>query len=75
MPLYEYQCTKCGKMVEALKRKADDPAPKCHGRPMKKLISKGSFILRGNGWYTTDYKNKDVKKDEGGNSKQKGSAN
>jgi len=57
MPLYEYQCTKCGRIVEVLQKKADDPAPECHGA-MKKLISKSSFRLIGKGWYATDYKNK-----------------
>lgn len=57
MPVYEYQCQKCGKVIEAL-RKVDDPAPKCCGVKMKKLISKGSFILKGKGWYATDYKEK-----------------
>ncbi len=56
MPIYEYQCTKCRRKVEVL-QKADDPAPKCHG-VMKKLISKNSFILKGTGWYATDYKDK-----------------
>jgi putative FmdB family regulatory protein len=66
MPIYEYQCLKCGKIVEALKG-VNDPPPKCHG-PMKKLISKGSFILKGKGWYATDYKGT---KDEAKNNSKK----
>lgn len=57
MPVYEYQCGKCGKIKEVL-QKIDGLVPKCHNRPMKKIISKGSFILKGNGWYATDYKEK-----------------
>lgn len=56
MPIYEYQCPKCGKVIEKFQGVNDSP-PKCHGK-MKRLISKGSFILTGKGWYATDYKNK-----------------
>ena len=56
MPLYEYECEKCGKQIEVLQG-MNDPAPECHG-PMKKLISRSSFHLKGTGWYVTDYKNK-----------------
>ncbi len=56
MPIYEYTCTKCKRIVEVL-QKANDPPPQCHG-VMKKLISKNSFILKGTGWYKTDYQDK-----------------
>jgi len=56
MPIYEYQCTECKRIVEVLQR-VDDPPPKCHG-VMVRLISKSSFILKGTGWYKTDYKDK-----------------
>jgi len=58
MPLYEYECGKCGNKIEVL-QKVNDPDPKCKcGSTMKKLMSNTSFILKGNGWYATDYKNK-----------------
>lgn len=60
MPIYLYQCIECKKEIEVL-QKISDPAPeKCEecGGEMKKLISKSSFILKGKGWYATDYKNK-----------------
>lgn len=60
MPIYLYQCVKCKKEIEIL-QKISDPAPeKCEecGGEMKKLIAKSSFILKGSGWYVTDYKNK-----------------
>jgi len=56
MPIYEYECPKCGKKEEVLQG-INDPAPECHGK-MKKLISNSSFILKGKGWYATDYKDK-----------------
>jgi putative FmdB family regulatory protein len=60
MPLYEYQCQKCGKVIEALQKFSDDPLTKCEecGGRLEKLISKSSFALKGKGWYKTDYQNK-----------------
>ena len=60
MPLYEYQCDQCGKVIEALQKFSDDPLTKCEecGGRLEKLISKSSFALKGKGWYVTDYKNK-----------------
>lgn len=58
MPIYEYECPKCGKAVEVFQH-IKDPAPICHGVAMKRFISNTSFILRGLGWYATDYKKKD----------------
>lgn len=60
MPLYEYQCTECGKIEEALQKFSDAPlttCKHCSGR-LSKLISQSSFHLKGNGWYVTDYANK-----------------
>ncbi len=56
MPIYEYKCSTCDRVIEKM-QKTDDPAPKCHGT-MIRIMSKGSFILKGTGWYATDYKNK-----------------
>lgn len=60
MPLYEYECSKCGKVIEALQKFSDDPLTKCEecGGELKKLISKSSFAFRCGGFYATDYKNK-----------------
>lgn len=64
MPIYEWMCEKCGEQIEVLQKMADKP-PKCKNCncPMKKLISGTSFILKGTGWYQTDYKNKGKKKE------------
>ena len=60
MPIYEYQCFECKKIAEVI-QKTDDPAPLCHGA-MKRLMSKNSFILRGSGWFATDYRDKNKPK-------------
>ena len=60
MPLYEYECMKCGEIEEALQKFSDKPLTKCKhcsGR-LHKLISQNSFHLKGTGWYVTDYANK-----------------
>ena len=58
MPIYEYKCTKCGKEFEVLQRSFDvDEAPCEHcGAPSKRFMSNTSFVLKGTGWYVTDYK-------------------
>ena len=58
MPIYEYKCTKCGKEFEVLQRSFDvDEAPCEHcGAPGKRFMSNTSFVLKGTGWYVTDYK-------------------
>ena len=60
MPIYEYECNKCGNHVEALQKFTDPPileCEQCHAG-MKKLISHSSFHLKGTGWYVTDYASK-----------------
>lgn len=59
MPLYEYDCEACGKSFEVL-QKLDDPAPDaceyCSRGPVSKRMSKTGFILKGSGWYVTDFR-------------------
>lgn len=59
MPIYEYKCRKCGKIIEVSQKVGDLPLTKCKcGGKLRKLISSTSFILKGSGWYATDYKAK-----------------
>lgn len=57
MPVYEYQCTKCGQIVEAFQKISEAPLTTCSqcSGELKKLISQSSFHLKGSGWYVTDY--------------------
>jgi len=57
MPIYEYECTKCGRIEEALQKFSDKPLKKCHhcSGKLHKLVSQSSFQLKGTGWYVTDY--------------------
>ena len=60
MPMYEYRCLSCGLEFEKLQHFSDPPITTCEacGGPVKKLISQTSFILKGTGWYVTDYARK-----------------
>jgi putative FmdB family regulatory protein len=65
MPIYEYQCQKCG-TFETTQRITEKPltkCPTCKGK-VRKLISNTSFQLKGTGWYITDYARKG-KSDDG----------
>ena len=60
MPIYEYECIKCGKTSEAIQKFSDPPLSECnhcHGE-LRKLVSMSTFHLKGSGWYTTDYAGK-----------------
>lgn len=57
MPIYEYKCNTCGHVFEEWQKDFKDRemnCPKC-GNRAKRLISHTSFILKGSGWYVTDY--------------------
>ncbi len=59
MPLYEYQCGKCGTSVEVIhgvseKGPATCKEKGCRGR-MQRQISAPAFQFKGSGWYVTDY--------------------
>lgn len=67
MPIYEYQCQECGHIIEVLN---GVPASKKCGRCtgiIQKIISQGTFQLKGPGWYSDGYskcarnKNKKIK--------------
>ncbi|MDX9714465.1 MAG: zinc ribbon domain-containing protein [Dissulfurispiraceae bacterium] len=63
MPIYEYVCEDCGMEHEIVQKITDEPlsvCPVCAGA-MKKKISSTSFVLKGTGWYVTDYASKDKK--------------
>ena len=59
MPIYEYQCQKCGtfETTQKITEKPLSKCPTCKGK-VRKLISNTSFQLKGTGWYITDYARK-----------------
>jgi putative FmdB family regulatory protein len=60
MPIYEYECTECGAVEEALQKFSDKPLTTCNScaGQLRKLISNSAFHLKGSGWYVTDYAKK-----------------
>jgi putative FmdB family regulatory protein len=63
MPIYEYECAKCGKRIEVIQKMSDKPLKKhadCGGT-LHKLISAAGFQFKGTGWYVTDYARKGAK--------------
>ena len=63
MPIYEYECDKCGKVSEEFQKFSDAPLKKCRacGGKVHKLMSLNAFHLKGSGWYVTDYVRTDKK--------------
>jgi putative FmdB family regulatory protein len=59
MPIYEYKCNKCG-VFEAMQGIKEAPLKKCPTcrSKVERQMSRGSFILKGSGWYATDYAKK-----------------
>ncbi len=57
MPLYEYQCKKCGKKSEFIQNFSDPHETKCPrcGGLLKKLLSSPAVQFKGSGFYATDY--------------------
>lgn len=57
MPIYEYRCGDCEQIFEEWQTGFEErelPCPVCGGKS-RRLISNTSFVLKGTGWYTTDY--------------------
>jgi putative FmdB family regulatory protein len=57
MPLYEYQCDKCGDLFEVMQKFSDEPLTrhqKCGGH-VHRLLSAPALQFKGSGWYITDY--------------------
>jgi putative FmdB family regulatory protein len=73
MPLYEYQCEKCGHRFEKIQKFSDKmvkKCPECGGR-VEQMISAPAVQFKGSGWYVTDYANKShAPSSEGGDSKK-----
>ena len=60
MPVYEYECGRCGNFdhSQAMSDKPLSRCPKCGSRKVKRLISASSFLLKGGGWYSEGYQKK-----------------
>lgn len=57
MPTYEYECSKCKRVFEIRQRISEPPLTTCDrcGGSVRRLLAPAPFILKGGGWYVTDY--------------------
>ena len=56
MPIYEYECDKCGVRFERIQRFSDDPltdCPECEGH-VHRVIQPVGVVFKGSGFYVTD---------------------
>src|SRR2546423_13170057 len=65
MPIYEYNCPHCGvfEEIQRITAPALKKCPKC-GAKINRMVSRTSFVLKGSGWYVTDYARKGSKSDD-----------
>ena len=64
MPTYEYHCDGCGRDFEIRQRISEAALTTCDvcGGTVRRLLSPAPFILKGEGWYVTDYPSASRKK-------------
>jgi putative FmdB family regulatory protein len=57
MPIYEYACSQCGRIEEAIQKFSDAPLTTCRhcSGELTRLISQSSFHLKGAGWFADGY--------------------
>jgi putative FmdB family regulatory protein len=66
MPIYEYQCRKCGKNFDVLQSMSSEPLTLCpedqceqeeksKGEVFRKISGGSGLVFNGSGFYLTDY--------------------
>ena len=65
MPLYEYQCVKCGKRTEKIESVSGPHLKKCPhcGGKVERMLTAPAIQFKGSGWYVTDYAAKPAAKE------------
>ena len=59
MPIYSYKCNACGHQSDVLQKMSDAPlteCPACGKSSYSKQLTAAGFVLKGGGWYVTDFK-------------------
>jgi len=65
MPHYDYECTKCRRKFEIEQKISDKPrqrCPYCRSKVFRVITGGGGVILKGSGFYVTDYRSAAYKK-------------
>ena len=63
MPTYGYRCTNCGHQFEIFQRMSDEAlkvCPNCSQSTLKKVLYPIGVAFKGSGFYSTDYKSRQV---------------
>ncbi|GMV43041.1 MAG: hypothetical protein AMXMBFR64_47570 [Myxococcales bacterium] len=57
MPIYEYHCNACDTDFEAWQKitETSSDCEACGSSDTRRKVSATSFVLKGSGWYKTDY--------------------
>ena len=60
MPIYEYKCPKCSTVFEEWVKSHDTGPQNCPdcGTEATHIVSNTTFVLKGGGWYVTEYGNR-----------------
>src|SRR5262245_21894040 len=76
VPTYEYECPRCPRVFEVRQRISEPALTTCDrcGGPIRRLLSPAPFILKGGGWYVTDYPSEARKKALSSESSEKSSS-
>jgi putative FmdB family regulatory protein len=66
VPLYEYKCLECGRLMERIEKVAGPHLKRCShcGGQVERLLGTPALQFKGAGWYVTDY----ARKTSGGDS-------
>ena len=75
MPMYEYTCNACGHydtLLEKINASKQKKCPECGKvKSFKRMVSAAAFHLKGDGWYVTDFRDKDKPKPSENEKKEK----
>ena len=67
MPVYEYECEKCGHTFEetrSITAESRKRCPKCRGKVRRLISSNVHVLFKGNGFYCTDYRSEEYRRRE-----------
>lgn len=69
MPIYAYACGACGFKKDVLQKLSDAPltdCPSCGQPQFSKQLTAPGFVLKGSGWYVTDFREGQKKPSDAG---------
>lgn len=58
MPTYEYDCIACAhawELEQSIKAEPEKSCPACNQETARRLVSGGTFVLKGDGWFKDGY--------------------